>query len=162
MYLSPFRPRSVAESIQRVQCRAARSPDDSRARRRVLLSLVPVLFAAPAQALAVEPEPFLRSSGLRGFLAEEEEAIFELRKEAEGAARNELERERARVEAEARMGQRGLCDIFSLLLCVKCAWTQRPFPYVPQCARVQDAPCRVTCYATASQGLATFSGTSKR
>lgn len=58
---------------------------------------------------AVEVEPFLKSTGARGFLADEEEKAIALRVEKELLARDELERERMVFEREARNQQRGLC-----------------------------------------------------
>lgn len=81
--------------------------------RRAVLSLLPLLAAAaPAVAAAppgaVEIEPFLKSSGAKGPLAEEEEVLFQLRKEKELLVRDELEKERSVAEADARASQRGL------------------------------------------------------
>ena len=97
-----------------VRC-CASGPRDSQANRRaVLLAALPLLAAAPARANVAEPEPFLKSTGARGFLAEEEEAALQLRMQAEGAARAQLERDRSEFEAAARNNQRGLCDPLSL------------------------------------------------
>lgn len=90
-------------------CASGTSRDSQGNRRAVLLAALPVLTAAPARASSIaEPEPFLKSTGARGFLAEEEEAALSLRKQAEGAARAALERDRMEFESAARSNQRGL------------------------------------------------------
>jgi hypothetical protein len=81
--------------------------------------LLPLLAAAPpaVAAASFEVEPFLKSSGATGFLAEEEEALLQLRKEKELQARAEIERDRSTLEAEARDSQKGLC-VLPATLCV--------------------------------------------
>jgi hypothetical protein len=75
-----------------------------------VLSILPFLAAVPpVKAAGIELEPFLKSSGAKGFLAEEEEVLLQLRKEKELQARAELERDRSTLEAQARGSQRGLC-----------------------------------------------------
>jgi hypothetical protein len=73
-----------------------------------MLALLPGLSLLSATETRAEVEPFLKSAGARGFLAEEEEAILALRKEKEGQAREELEKERSIREADARNNQKGL------------------------------------------------------
>lgn len=85
-----------------------------------MLALLPTLAATAAQDAHAEPAPFLKSSGIGGFLAEEEAAALDRRKAAEGAVRDELDRERAQRETEARSQQRGLC--VSTCFCRVRAW----------------------------------------
>ncbi len=49
--------------------------------------------------------PFLQSTGGKGLLAEEEERLFKLRQETEGAVRREIEAERVKLEEEGRASQ---------------------------------------------------------
>ena len=75
-------------SARAVRCCA----DPARHGRRAMLSLLPLLAAAPvavasAPAEAVEVEPFLKSSGATGPLAAEEEVLFQLRKEGASSSR---------------------------------------------------------------------------
>lgn len=64
-----------------------------------------VLLLSPGPAAA--GEPFLASTGGRGFLAEEEQALYNLRLEKEGEARREIQAEREKLESEARSSQVG-------------------------------------------------------
>lgn len=98
-------------SLHKARSRAERCKAGSRRdvyHRRGVLALLPLLATAPAQAVTLAPEPFLKSTGARGFLAEEEEAVLTRRKEAESAVRTQLDREREEFEAAARKEQRGL------------------------------------------------------
>lgn len=79
--------------------------------RRALLGLTAGLAAG---ALLLSPgahaEPFLASTGGKGFLAAEEQKLYNLRVELEGEARQEIERERQILESEAEKSQVGkLC-----------------------------------------------------
>lgn len=79
--------------------------------RRALLGLTAGLAAG---ALLLSPgahaEPFLASTGGKGFLAAEEQKLYNLRVELEGEARQEIERERQLLESEAEKSQVGkLC-----------------------------------------------------
>jgi hypothetical protein len=67
------------------------------------LALLAGTAAAPAQA----GEPFLASTGGKGFLAEEERALLNLRIQAETEARREIQAEREKLEAEGRRSQVG-------------------------------------------------------
>jgi hypothetical protein len=67
------------------------------------LALLAGTAAAPAQA----GEPFLASTGGKGFLAEEEERLLNLRIQAESEARREIQAERERLEEEGRRSQVG-------------------------------------------------------
>jgi hypothetical protein len=106
-------------SLQKCAARAVRcnagSGREALHHRRSVLALLPFIAAEPAHAVTSTPEPFLKSTGARGFLAEEEEAILAFRKEAELAARTELERERNEFETAARRNQRGLYATHSSL-----------------------------------------------
>lgn len=79
--------------------------------RRALLGLSAGLAAgALLLSPAAHAEPFLASTGGKGFLAAEEEYLYNLRVEKEGEARREIEREREKLESEARQSQVGkLC-----------------------------------------------------
>jgi hypothetical protein len=79
--------------------------------RRALLGLSTGLAAsAVLLSPAAHAEPFLASTGGKGFLAAEEERLYNLRVEKEGEARREIEREREKLESEARQSQVGkLC-----------------------------------------------------
>lgn len=86
--------------------------------RRAVLALLPALFGASVggeSSADTTVEPFLKSTGARGFLADEEEKAVALRKERELLARDELERERMILEEKARTQQRGLCAPGSIL-----------------------------------------------
>jgi len=81
---------------------AAPPPPPPRPSRRALLAAAAALATAgprPSPASAA-PEPFLKRSGGRGFLAEEEAALVSLRNDIEGQALRELAREVAYVERE--------------------------------------------------------------
>ena len=91
-------------------CRASHAQRRQASRRQALLALLPIAVAAPASAASTTaPEPFLKSSGARGLFADEEEAFFKKREEAEMAARNELDKDRRQFEMQARKNQIGLC-----------------------------------------------------
>lgn len=79
--------------------------------RRALLGLTAGLAAgALLLSPAAHAEPFLASTGGKGFLAAEEEYLYNLRVEKEGEARREIEKEREKLEQEARQSQVGkLC-----------------------------------------------------
>lgn len=102
----------------RVGSCCTRAQRENREGRRAVLALLPALLGATvtAQSDAVEVEPFLKSTGARGFLADEEAKAIALRKEKEMLARDELERERMVFEQEARTQQRGLCAALRLYL----------------------------------------------
>ena len=86
-----------------------RAQSGNQTNRRAMLCMLPLLASSPAAIGATaEVEPFLKSSGAKGFLAEEEEALLQLRKDRELQARAELERDRSTLEAEARTTQKGL------------------------------------------------------
>ncbi|GAX80830.1 hypothetical protein CEUSTIGMA_g8265.t1 [Chlamydomonas eustigma] len=71
-----------------------------------LLALSLLGTSSPAKAT----EGFLRSTGARGILPDEEEKLLRLRQEIEGEARRALEDERAKYERESRLTQEGkLC-----------------------------------------------------
>jgi hypothetical protein len=67
------------------------------------LALLAGTAAAPAQA----GEPFLASTGGKGFLAEEEQRLLNLRIQAETEARREIQAEREKLEEEGRRSQVG-------------------------------------------------------
>ncbi|WIA15256.1 hypothetical protein OEZ85_001928 [Tetradesmus obliquus] len=70
------------------------------------LAILAGTAAAPAQA----GEPFLASTGGKGFLADEEQKLLNLRIQAESEARREIQAEREKLEEEARRSQIGkLC-----------------------------------------------------
>jgi hypothetical protein len=101
--------------ISRRTCivRASKQADtvEIKSSRRALLGLTASL-AAGAMLLSpsAQAEPFLTSTGGKGFLAAEEEKLYNLRIEKEGEARREIERERMALEAEAQKSQIGkLC-----------------------------------------------------
>lgn len=79
--------------------------------RRALLGLTAGLAAgALLLSPAAHAEPFLASTGGKGFLAAEEQKLYNLRVELEGEARQEIERERRIAESEAQRSQMGkLC-----------------------------------------------------
>lgn len=114
---------STLGHLQRRTC-SRRGPSRTRAHqeqrqgRRAVLALLPALLGATVteNSDAVEVEPFLKSTGARGFLADEEEKAIALRKERELVARDELDRERLVLEQEARTQQRGLCAALLLAL----------------------------------------------
>jgi hypothetical protein len=58
--------------------------------------------ADPPRASAAAAEPYLKSTGARGVLAEEEARLLELRRQLEGEVRREIEAERELLEKEAR------------------------------------------------------------
>lgn len=101
----------------RAQCVAVRAtaeprtPSQQTGRRAMLgmagLALLAGTAAAPAQA----GEPFLASTGGKGILAEEEQALYNLRVQAETEARREIQAEREKFEEEGRKSQvrRGCC-----------------------------------------------------
>jgi hypothetical protein len=114
-------------SLRNVAVHATPAPQGSRAvdptdqsrSRRALLSLIPLTLAAPA-ALA-SPLPFLKSTGASGFLADEEEFLLNLRKDAESKARAELDAERKQLTSdfEKDQGLYGPASLSSsLALCV--------------------------------------------
>lgn len=108
----------VLGNIQRQTCRrapCAKAHRDQTTGRRAVLALLPTLLSAAAGGDAkADVEPFLKSTGARGFLADEEEKAIALRKERELVAREELDRERMVFEQEARTQQRGL---YAFLCC---------------------------------------------
>lgn len=77
-------------------------------RRGALLALLPLALAAPA-ASAAQQQAFLKSTGASGFLADEEEFLLNLRKDAESIARSELDAERKLLQQEFDKDQNGLC-----------------------------------------------------
>eukprot|EP00882_Tetradesmus_deserticola_P032036 GHRQ01036247.1.p1 GENE.GHRQ01036247.1~~GHRQ01036247.1.p1 ORF type:complete len:299 (+),score=90.57 GHRQ01036247.1:201-1097(+) len=79
--------------------------------RRAMLGMAGLaLLASSAAAPAQAGEPFLASTGGKGLLAEEEERLVNLRIQAEGEARKEIQAEREKLEEEARRSQIGkLC-----------------------------------------------------
>jgi hypothetical protein len=79
--------------------------------RRALLGMTAGLAAgALLLSPAAHAEPFLASTGGKGFLAAEEQKLYNLRVELEGEARQEIERERQLAESEAQRSQIGkLC-----------------------------------------------------
>eukprot|EP00892_Ulva_mutabilis_P012268 jgi/Ulvmu1/9413/UM051_0041.1 len=89
----------------------ARAQRELQQGRRAVLALVPTLVVTSVvgSSPAADVEPFLKSTGARGFLADEEEKAVALRKERELLARDEFDRERMMFEQEARTQQRGLC-----------------------------------------------------
>lgn len=85
--------------------------DPTRHGRRAVLSILPFLAAAPPAVAAtgsLEIEPFLKSTGAKGILADEEEALLQMRKGRELQARAEFDLDRNALEAEARDSQKGL------------------------------------------------------
>lgn len=86
-------------------------PVEMNSSRRALLGLTAGLAAgALLLSPAAHAEPFLASTGGKGFLAAEEQKLYNLRVELEGEARQEIERERQKLESEAQNSQIGkLC-----------------------------------------------------
>lgn len=79
-------------------------------RRAWLAGVAAGLTAATAASSASATEAFLTSTGAKGPLAEEEERLFQLRREKEGEARRQLQAERELLEQEGMRTQMGkLC-----------------------------------------------------
>lgn len=94
----------------RIVCEATVSSQGRELSKRALLRGLfasTVLLATPTAAKA---DSFLKVTGARGLLAEEEEALINLRREREGEARKQLEAARVELEKEAFQSQNGkLC-----------------------------------------------------
>jgi tetratricopeptide (TPR) repeat protein len=85
------------------------APSENVNKRNIVTSLLTLGLISTSRP-ATATEGFLRSTGARGILPDEEEKLLRLRQEVEGEARKVLEDERVKFERESRLTQEGkLC-----------------------------------------------------